>query len=132
MASSHLFLQDNSYSSVSDAGGDETSIRALSLIDGKTLVDLENEGVLLVPPSVEETDYGSDSGPLVSLGIPYGETSPDRITVTTGNLMGFITLGDTEVSITSRFVKKGCNDYFLQYMLSRIYRISLVDYPHSF
>ena len=132
MASSHLFLQDNSTSSIRDAGGDESSIRNLSLIDGKTLEDLENDGVLLFPPSVVETGYSSDSGPLISLGIPYGETSPDRITVTTGNLMGFISAGNTSVSITSRFTRNRDEDYFLQYMLSRIYRISLVGYLHSF
>ena len=52
------------------------------------------------------------------------EVKDDRIT--TGNIMGFIGCGNTKVSISSRFSQdKG--DYFLHYMLRKVFAINLFD-----
>ena len=46
--------------------------------------------------------------------------------VVTGNIMGFIGCGNTKVSISSRFAY-GNNDYFLHYMLRRVFAVNLFD-----
>jgi 5-methylcytosine-specific restriction enzyme subunit McrC len=45
-------------------------------------------------------------------------------------MMGFIGLNETEVTIQSRFSSEG-NDYFLHYMLQKVYSINLFDLKHS-
>lgn len=48
----------------------------------------------------------------------------------TGNIMGFIGYGDTKVRIHSRFAsEKG--DYFLHYMLQRVFAINLFDLKYN-
>lgn len=44
----------------------------------------------------------------------------------TGNIMGFIGYGDTKISIRSRFAKDN-DDYFLHYMLQKVFAINLFD-----
>ena len=44
----------------------------------------------------------------------------------TGNIMGFIGCGNTKVSISSRFAQ-GENDYFLHYMLLKVFAVNLFD-----
>ncbi len=44
----------------------------------------------------------------------------------TGNIMGFIGCGNTKVSISSRFAQ-GENDFFLHYMLRKVFAVNLFD-----
>ena len=44
----------------------------------------------------------------------------------TGNIMGFIGCGNTKVSISSRFAQ-GNDDYFLHYMLRKVFAVNLFD-----
>lgn len=46
--------------------------------------------------------------------------------IVTGNIMGFIGCGNTKVSISSRFAHDN-NDYFLHYMLRKVFAINLFD-----
>lgn len=132
MATRHLFLHDNSTTTVSDAGGDRSSLGDLISIAGKDLKSLVSLGVLFIPPSLSDIEYAEDSGPLITLEGAYGDAYPDEVKVTTGNLMGFLSVGDTEVSITSRFTDKREKDYFLQYMLSRTFHINIIDSGHTY
>lgn len=45
----------------------------------------------------------------------------------TGNIMGFIGYRNTQVSIRSRFTQNDSHDYFLHYMLQRVFAINLFD-----
>ena len=47
-------------------------------------------------------------------------------TLVAGNIMGFIGCGGTKVSISSRFAQDK-NDYFLHYMLRKVFAINLFD-----
>lgn len=47
-------------------------------------------------------------------------------TLVTGNIMGFIGCGETKVSISSRFAHS-IDDYFLHYMLRKVFAINLFD-----
>lgn len=51
--------------------------------------------------------------------------------ISTGNIMGFIGVNDTQIDIRSRFAKKGGNDYFLHYMLQKVFAINLFDIKHT-
>ena len=50
----------------------------------------------------------------------------DNKRLVTGNIMGFIGHGSTNISISSRFAKNS-NDYFLHYMLQKVFAINLFD-----
>lgn len=52
------------------------------------------------------------------------EVDSDKLV--TGNIMGFIGCGNTKVSISSRFAQ-GNKDYFLHYMLCKVFAINLFD-----
>lgn len=47
--------------------------------------------------------------------------------LTTGNIMGFIGVNDTKLSIKSRFAKSDGEDYFLHYMLQKVFSLNLFD-----
>lgn len=51
--------------------------------------------------------------------------------LTTGNIMGFIGCGGTEITIHSRFSKKYEDDYFMQYLLQKVFAINIFDLDHS-
>jgi len=51
--------------------------------------------------------------------------------ISTGNIMGFVGVNDTQVDIISRFAKKDGEDYFLHYMLQRVFAINLFDIKHT-
>ncbi|WP_162339909.1 McrC family protein [Cyclobacterium salsum] len=51
-------------------------------------------------------------------------------TLTTGNIMGFIGVNNSEISIQSRFAKNN-QDYFLHYMLQKVFSINLFDLKHG-
>ena len=51
--------------------------------------------------------------------------------LTTGNIMGFIGRGGTEVTIHSRFASNYENDYFMQYMLQKVFAINIFNLNHS-
>lgn len=51
----------------------------------------------------------------------------DNDRLITGNIMGFIGYNGTQVSIRSRFAQDDCNDYFIHYMLQRVFAINLFD-----
>lgn len=50
--------------------------------------------------------------------------------VSTGNLMGFIGYGNTELTIRSRF-SSGENDWFMQYMLQKVFAVNIFKLESS-
>mgnify|MGYP002079038109 CR=1 FL=1 len=57
--------------------------------------------------------------------------SLEESTLTTGNIMGFVGVNNSEIKIQSRFAK-GDDDYFLHYMLQKVFSINMFDLKHSF
>ena len=51
--------------------------------------------------------------------------------LTTGNIMGFIGCGGTELTIHSRFSSDYETDYFMQYLLQKVFAINIFDLKHS-
>ena len=54
-----------------------------------------------------------------------------KVKLTTGNLMGFIGIGGTLLKISSRFSQDDENDFFLHYMLEKVFSINLFDFKHT-
>ena len=51
--------------------------------------------------------------------------------ISTGNIMGFVGVNDTQLDIKSRFAKKDGEDFFLHYMLQKVFSINLFDIKHT-
>ena len=104
-------------------------IAALYPISDKPIIDLckENEGLLVFPDSIELSDDKIGLSPILKI---LTTDNPDRVRITTGNIMGFIGVGNLQVKIQSRF-DKGRDDYFLHYMLQKVLSFNLFDLNHS-
>ncbi|MFA7115823.1 MAG: hypothetical protein WC140_01120 [Bacteroidales bacterium] len=104
---------------------EENLIPDLDIIANKKISKLVSEGNhnLLIFPS--DLDVNKDK---------IGESNIfdlDNNLLTTHNVMGFIGINNTEVTIQSRFAQNG-KDYFLHYMLKKVFSINLVDLKYSF
>lgn len=102
------------------------TIHDLRIIGGKRLKDVvaENPKILLFPPTLGGHQDGVEDLHICSYSEAY-----DR--VYTGNLMGFVGVNNTQVSITSRFTAKGKEDFFLQYMLIKVFCPNILDLRHD-
>lgn len=98
----------------------------LSLIAGRTVKNLcerDDNGIslLVFPDSLDV--YGDQIGDSTILDIQ------DNV-VSTGNLMGFVGCRGTNLRIKSRF-DSGEDDYFMHYLLEKVFSVNLFDLPHS-
>ena len=98
----------------------------LSLIAGRTVKNLcekDDSGIslLVFPDSLDV--YGDQIGDHTILDIK------DNV-ISTGNLMGFVGCRGTNLRIKSRF-DSGENDYFMHYLLEKVFSVNLFDLPHS-
>ena len=103
-------------------------VSALFPITGKTIAQLckENENLLVFPDSIEMSDDKVGDASVMTI---LNTDNPDIVRITTGNVMGFIGIGNLQVKIKSRF-DKGRDDYFLHYMLQRVLSFNLFDLNH--
>lgn len=101
---------------------DKDNLQKIANVAIKNL-SLDNNPNLLVFPR-DLNHYGDDisEGRIIEL-------QGDQII--TGNIMGFVGVNDTQIDIRSRFAKEDENDYFLHYMLQRVFAINLFDIKHS-
>ncbi len=103
--------------------GDEHHLMNLQKIAEKPIGQLsldDNPNLLIFPQNFEE--YGD------KIETEYiCEVKEDKLF--TGNIMGFIGYGDTKLRIHSRFAQ-GEDDYFLHYMLQKVFAINLFDLKH--
>lgn len=121
-------LQDNTPYEPSQADDpgimDLLSTGLASEIVGRSLSDVVSRGsVLVFPPTLGDSE-----------DLDEGQTILDRDgdRVRTGNVMGFIGMGDDELTICSRFSKDDKDDYFLNHMLQRVFAPNVVDLRISF
>ena len=101
----------------------------------------DNPDLLIFPYSlVESNDSIGDLPILTTSDHRYDKEGKClSLRVHTGNLMGFIGVNETSISIHSRFTHKkqqgvtdeGGKDFFLYYMLQKILSINLLDLKHT-
>lgn len=87
----------------------------------KTLCGGDHANLLVFPQSFEA--YGDKIGDQRIFDIHGNELE-------TGNIMGFVGRGTTMVKIQSRFAQDEGRDYFLHYMLQKVFSIHLFDLKH--
>lgn len=104
-------------------------VAALFPIADKTIAELckENENLLIFPYSIETScDKICDSSVMSILNTG----DPDKVQITTGNVIGFIGIDNLQIKIKSRF-DKGRDDFFLHYMLQKVLSFNLFDLKHN-
>jgi len=98
------------------------TIKNLSAIANKKLSDLlKVSHDLLVFPQMVDT-YHDDIGKLHICSL-YDNGKKLK----TYNLMGFVGINDTQLTISSRFTRKTNRDYFLHYMLGKVLSLNIVN-----
>ena len=113
-----ITISDNNWEGLTI--GDEHHLENLQKIAEKPIGQLsleDNPNLLIFPQNLEE--YGDKIGKQYVCEVKDGK-------LYTGNIMGFIGYGDTKVRIHSRFAQ-GDDDYFLHYMLQKVFAINLFD-----
>ncbi len=111
-------VRDNNWEGI--AIDDELHLSNLKKIAEKPICELsldDNPNLLIFPQDYNE--YGDKIGKEYVFEVRDGK-------LYTGNIMGFIGYGETKVRIHSRFAQ-GEDDYFLHYMLQKVFAINLFD-----
>lgn len=98
-------------------------------IADKTVAELckENENLLIFPYSIESSDDRIGEASIMSI---LNTDDPEKVRITTGNVMGFIGVHDLQIKIKSRF-DIGRDDYLLHYMLQKVLSFNLFDLNHN-
>ncbi len=112
----------------------ENELRNLLPIANKELKDLNPN--LLIFPNVLGKHYNDgldEKGKTICTIYPseVDENGKLRGIIKTWDIMGFVGCKDTELTIHSRFAKNDKNDFFLHYMVQRVFNINLFDLQHS-
>ena len=104
-------------------------VAALFPIADKTIAELckENENLLIFPYSIETSCDKICESPVMNI---LNTCDPDKVQITTGNVMGFIGIDNLQIKIKSRF-DKGRDDFFLHYMLQKVLSFNLFDLKHN-
>lgn len=124
-------ITDNSCKKIDDVfadfnGMDENARKILMdnlySISYKKLTDLRNsDNIITIPYKLHNFKENTENQPVVSFDGNY---------IQSYNIAGFINIGDFDFTIKSRFHGKGNNDYFLHYMLQKVFAINCIG-SHS-
>lgn len=127
-----VYLKDNNCG-VLNVLENEMQYDDISHIANKTIEELleENPNLLIFPQSL-----GINKDKIEELEILHLSGSKDNLKeckIKTGNLMGFIGYGNTQISITSRFARNNNtkDDYFLHYLLQKVLCLNIFDLKYS-
>ena len=104
-------------------------VTALFPIADKTIAELcrENENLLIFPFSIETSDDRIGESSVMSI---LNTDDPEKVRISTGNVMGFIGVGDLQIKIKSRF-DSGRDDFLLHYMLQKVLSFNLFNLSHN-
>jgi len=113
-------ITDNSRSKVPDS--DKASLLKIADITIDELSLEDNPNLLVFPRDLHR--YGDEISENCIISMRNDEIS-------TGNIMGFIGVNNTQINIKSRFANADEDDYFLHYMLQKVFSINLFDIKHT-
>ncbi|MBE6400537.1 MAG: hypothetical protein E7037_00680 [Verrucomicrobia bacterium] len=118
-------LKDNSLHTLS-ANDKRYCLPDLEAISGRTIESLisENPKLLVFPQSFEKSQDKLSANMILTF-----ERATSKIR--TGNLMGFIGIRKTQVEICSRFESDLGNDFFLHYLLQKVFSLNLFSWKHE-
>lgn len=108
---------------------------------GSCIIDISNINDLAHLANCTLTELLNENNDLLifpqSLGIYGDDIEKRRIfslhqnNLQTYNLMGFVGRNDTQLTISSRFAPNDQKDYFLHYMLQRVFAVNLFDFDQT-
>lgn len=124
-----IYLKDNNMGKANVKTYHRKDVSALFPIADKTIGQLcrENENLLIFPYCIDDTDDKISKSSVVSI-LNTGDS--EKVRIATGNIMGFIGIGNLQVKIQSRF-DEGRDDYLLHYMLQKVLELNLFDLRHD-
>lgn len=138
----NLITTDNSRQELQDKENFSNIYDTLSVAANRPLSELindkANKHLLIFPNALGQHEDGIADKPIFNLWKNQSENA-GTATIKTGNLMGFIGIrpkGQNEedknvyLTIRSRFSKKE-NDFFMQYILQKVFSINLVDFKFT-
>lgn len=122
-------LTDNNIGQPDAETFQRNDVAALFPIADKTIAELcrENENLLIFPFSIETSDDRIGESSVMSI---LNTDDPEKVRISTGNVMGFIGVGDLQIKIKSRF-DTGRDDFLLHYMLQKVLSFNLFDLSHN-
>lgn len=89
----------------------------------------QNPSLLVFPEVLGTYKDGIEEESILNL---YGDSEDlSKVKISIGNLMGFVGIENTQLKITSRFSKADGNDYFMHYLLQKVFSINLFDYKYT-
>lgn len=100
----------------------------LKCIAGKSIGTLNSDGLWLFPDSgCSRYNDEIENSPILTIEA----CNDDEISLKTGNIMGFVGCGSTRLTIRSRFSQSNGNDWFMLYMLQKVFAINVFALDHS-
>ena len=119
-----IHIKDNCVNGVVIDNPDD--VANLSCFLNKSIDQLvKEEDLLIFPYSLNE--YGDELGQQTIGSLRMVD---NKAVLHTGNIMGFVGKGDTQLRISSRF-GTDTDDFFLIYMLCQVHSINVFDLPFS-
>ena len=119
---SPILTTDNNLGKAIANEADLPNLKLIADIHIKDLKIGDKPNLLVFPQSFDE--YGDKIGDSNIISIVG-----DRIV--TGNIMGFVGVNGTLLDIRSRFAAEDGEDYFLHYMLQKVFAINLFNIQHT-
>lgn len=124
-----IYLTDNNIGKANVKTYNRKDVSALFPIADKTIGELcrENDNLLIFPYCIDDTDDRIGESSVLSI---LNTDDSEKVKISTGNIMGFIGIGNLQVKIQSRF-DEGHDDYMLHYMLQKVLSFNLFDLSHN-
>ena len=103
---------------------DNKKWEALKSISHLSIGDLcdQNPNLLVFPHCLKKDINDYSDKPICEI---VGDT------ITTHNIVGFIGIDGVDLSIRSRFQQNDTEDYFLHYMLQKVFKVNILNLQHS-
>jgi len=135
----NLITKDNSRKELQKEPDCQSIYDTLTVAANRPLSTLvkDNKNLLIFPSNLGENE--DEIGKLSIFGLSGSRENAENAKITTGNLMGFVGIRpkgqnneDKSVYLTirSRF-SSGNNDFFMQYILQKVFSINLVDFKFT-
>ncbi|MBR6251664.1 MAG: hypothetical protein IKR17_10795 [Bacteroidales bacterium] len=118
---SQIVTTDNSNKQI-DSESDLLNLQKIADIKIGNLKSSDNRNLLVFPRDLNQHGDRIGDSNIITLR--------DN-NIATGNIMGFVGINDTQIDIRSRFAQDDADDYFLHYMLQRVFAINLFDIKHT-
>ena len=118
---SQIITTDNHNKQI-DSASDLLNLAKIADVKIKDLTLDDNPNLLIFPRDLHQ--YGDEISDSNIISLADNQIS-------TNNIMGFVGVNDTQLDIRSRFAQDDGRDYFLHYMLQKVFSINLFDIKHT-